>query len=176
MVIKKIKNKLKSKKGATTIEFTIVLMIFLMLFSLGYELIMLGVKYLQVSNYANDIVRTISVQGGIENRVPSGFQGGDAGYKTYDELLSEKRLFAKSVGVESNDVRVIVSYETSPNTVETFDLDRQVPVEIGYLKPFEVTVDYEPNLELTQNFGAVLDNVLRKTKMGLSEYIHDYEE
>ena len=50
MVVKKIKEKLMSKKGASMVEFTMVMLMFLLIFTIGYELVMVGYKYVQVSD------------------------------------------------------------------------------------------------------------------------------
>lgn len=175
MVVKKIKEKLKSKKGASMVEFTIVMLIFMLIFSIGYELVLTGFKYVQVSDYANDIVRTVAVQGGVDRNVPAGFPGGSDGYKTFDELISEKNKFAKSVGVSSSDLKIKVSRETSDGSVITNYIENRIPIKIDYLQSFEVTIEYKPSLEVSQNFGAKLNGVLKRTKLGLSEYVHDYE-
>lgn len=175
MVVKKIKGKFKSRKGASMVEFAIVMMIFMLIFSIGYELVLTGYKYIQVSDYANDIVRTMAVQGGVDRSVPAGFQGGSDGYKTFDELISEKNKFAKSVGVSPSDLRIKVSRETNNGSMITNYVEDRTPIKIDYLQSFEVTIEYKPSLEVAQNFGAKLNGVLKRTKLGLSEYVHDYE-
>lgn len=170
MRFKKSKSKLKEKKGATMIEFTMNMFMFLMLMSLGFELMMLTTKYLQVSNYANDLVRTISIQGGIDRTAPSGFQGGNSAYKNYTTLIDEKNRLAQSVGVPSDDLIVRIS---SGNT--NIDLTARVPIKIDYLESFKVNIDYRASSELTHNFGVALNTVLRRTKVGISEYLHDYD-
>lgn len=175
MIFEKFKNKLKSKKGAGAIEFTINMLIFVMLISIGYELIMVGYKYIQVSDYANDLVRTISIQGGIQTSAPAGFQGGSSGYENYNTLIAKKNTFAKSVGVNPSDVDVTITYKNSSGILTTTNLNSKATIKIDYLDSFEVKVDYTPNLELAQNFGAELNGVLRRTKKGLSEYVHNYD-
>lgn len=175
MIFEKLKHKIKSKKGAGAIEFTINMLIFVMIISIGFELIMIGYKYLQVSDYANTIVRTISIQGGIQKTVPAGFQGGADGYKTYATLLKEKADFAKSIGAKNSDVVVKITYKNSSGTTVTSNITSEATIKIDYLDSFEVTVDYTPKLEVADNFGAKLDNILRKTKKGLSEYVHNYD-
>ncbi len=175
MVVKKIKEKLMSKKGASMVEFTMVMLMFLLIFTIGYELVMVGYKYVQVSDYANDIVRTLAVQGGVDRQVPAGFQGGASAYKNFDKLIAEKNAFAKTVGVSPSDLTIRVSRETSNGSLVTNSIEERVPIRIDYLQTFEVTIDYNPSLELSQNFGAKLNGVLRRTKLGLSEYLYDYD-
>lgn len=175
MILKKIKSSLKNKKGAGAIEFTINMFIFLMILSLGFELIMVGVKYMQVSDYANKLVRTIAIQGGVDTKVPSGFQGGSSGYKNLNTLVREKNQFAKSVGVDPNDLSVTIIRETSSGSKVSTNIESGTAVRLNYLESFEVKVDYKPKLEVLHNFGQSLNGILRRTKVGLSEYVYDYD-
>ena len=171
MILEKIKSKLKKKKGAAAIEFTINMLIFLMVLSLGFEMVMITTKYMQVSDYANDLVRTIAIQGGVEKTAPSGFQGGSSAYKNFTTLINEKNELARIVGVSGNDLIVLI---TSGST--TVNLTSKIPIKIDYLETFKVSIDYRANSEVTHNFGAAINTILRRTKVGLSEYLHDYDK
>lgn len=175
MKLKNIRKKIKSKKGATMIEFSIVAMIFLMVFSIGFDFIMLGYKYMSVSDYANDLVRTISVQGGAAANAPNGFQGGAAAYKTLNKIKAEKNAFAKTVGSPSNDFKVyIVTYNNLNQRVEK-NIDKLTGFTFDYLTPFEIIIEYTPKLEILSNFNVSLTNKIRRVKMGVSEYVQNHQ-
>lgn len=175
MKLKSIRKKIKSKKGASMVEFVMVVMIFLMVFSIGFDFIMLGYKYMSVSNYANDLVRTFSVQGGTDVVAPKGFQGGDDEYKTLSEIKAEKELFAKSIGSNPDDVNLyFVYYDNRGQRVEV-NLDDTTGFTVKYLTSFEIIVEYTPKLEILSNFNVSLNNKVRRVKMGVSEYVQNYE-
>ena len=174
MKLNNIKKKIKSKKGASMVEFTIVMMLFVTVFSIGFDFIMLGYKYMSVSNYANDLVRTLSVQGGVESSTPNGFQGGDSAYKTISEIKSEKDRFAKSIGSKSDEVDVLVVYYDNLNVRHEKKIDSMTSFNVEYLTPFEIIIEYTPKLEILSNFNVKLTNKMRRVKMGVSEYVKNY--
>lgn len=166
-----IKAKLKEKKGASTVEFAIVMLIFVFLFSIGFEFIMLNSKYLHVADYANEITRVIAIQGGADNKVVSGFQGGNNAYKTTYDLRYEKDRFAESIGIDESKFKVYIHSGS-----QTFNLDTQGIIKIDYLQPFKIEVKVEPGLDVVDNFGEfVMSKILKNTKMGVSEFEHDYK-
>ena len=175
MKLKSIRKKIKSKKGASMVEFVMVVMIFLMVFSIGFDFIMLGYKYMSVSNYANDLVRTFSVQGGADVSAPKGFQGGASAYKTLSKIKAEKKSFAKSIGSNPDDVNLyFVSYDNLGKRNE-INLDNTTGFTVKYLTSFEIIVEYTPKLEILSNFNVSLKNKVRRVKMGVSEYVQNYE-
>ena len=170
-----VKKKIKSKKGASMVEFTMVTLIFLTVFSIGFDFVMLGYKYMSVSNYANDLVRTLTVQGGAASSTPKGFQGGSAAYKTLSEIKTERNNFAKTIGGASSDVKVYVAYTDSSNTRVENNINNITTFTVKYLTPFEVIVEYTPKLEILSNFNVSLDKKVKRVKMGVSEYVQNEE-
>lgn len=157
------------------VEFTMVVMIFLTVFAIGFDFIMLGYKYMNVSNYANDLVRVFSVQGGAHSTTPNGFQGGATAYKTLNEIKAEKNAFAKTIGSSSSDVKVSVAYKNPSSARVEVDIDRINSFMVDYLTPFEVIVEYTPKLELLSNFNVSLTRKIKRVKMGVSEYVQNYQ-
>lgn len=174
MNVKKVIKKMKSKKGAAMVEFTIVLTLFVTIFCMGFDFIMFGYKYMSVSNYANDLVRVMSVQGGAASSVPRGFQGGSNSYKTLAKIRSEKNVFAKTVGAKSDEVNIFVVYDGNAGQRQELNIDTITGFTVDYLVPFEIVIEYIPKLELLGNFGFSLKNRVRIVKVGVSEYIQNY--
>lgn len=175
MSLKKSVKKLKSKKGATMIEFTISMLIFLVVFSAGFDFVMLGYKYMNVSSYANDLVRTMSVQGGAASSAPRGFQGGSSAYKTLNNIVSEKNAFTKTIGAQNGDLKVYVNYDDGTGTRRRYNLESITGFTVRYLMPFEIEVEYTPTLEMLGNYGFSLNNRVKVVKAGISEYVQNYE-
>lgn len=179
-MINKFIKSLKSKKGASMVEFTGVLFLFVILLSAGYEFFMMGNKYMAVSNYANDLARTISIQGGVENMPPKGFQGAGTQnneYKTSADIMKSVEKLGAKIGQDPEDISVYIKYQ--PNNDSPFvtkKLNGGSSIEIPYGDRFEVKVDYVFRLELLNQITKLTDSkTVERTKGGVSEFEHNYD-
>lgn len=179
MINKFIKN-LKSKKGASMVEFTGALFLFVILLTAGYEFFMMGNKYMAVSNYANDLARTISIQGGVENLPPKGFQGAGtqfSEYKTSTNLMESVEKLGAKIGQDPKDISVYIKYQ--PNDESPFvtkKLNSGSSIEIPYGDRFEVKVNYVFRFELLNQITNLTGSkTIERTKGGISEFEHNYD-
>lgn len=178
--ISKLKNKMKEKKGASMVEFTVSMTIFVMLFVTAYEVYMIAYKYLEISNFTNELATKIAIQGGIEPQTPSGFQDTQSKYKYYitsGDLESRIKALNEKIGNEAGAIDVVLEYYPPTGSVRRHKLSGSSSIEVPYLEPFYVEVSYDAEFEILNNFltNSSLGRV-KKKKAGVSEFLHDYEE
>lgn len=173
-------NRLKEKNGVSMIEFTYVMFLFVILVVAGFEFFMMGHKYMTVSNFANELARTISIQGGIDTRTPSGFQGVGTtrdNYMTASEIMKSVNNLGDKIGQDSGDISIRIKYQ--PEDSDSF-VERAInsgsSIEIPYGNRFEVTVGYLFKTELLHKVvNANSSYMIERQKGGISEFEHDYE-
>lgn len=173
-------NKLKEKKGASMVEFTGAMFLFLILVIAGFEFFMMGHKYMTVSNFTNDLARTISIQGGIDTRTPSGFQGVGTrfnNYKTSADIMNSVVRLGDKIGQDPGDITIELKYQPiGSNSFVTKQLNSNSSCEIEYGDRFEVVVNYIFRMELLNQVVNVKDSyTVERRKGGVSEFEHDYE-
>lgn len=173
-------NRLKEKSGASMVEFTIAMFLFVILVVSGFEFFMMGHKYMTVSNFANELARTISIQGGIDVRTPNGFQGAGTIYDNYmtaSKIMKSVNSLGDKIGQHPEDISIKVKYqpEGSDSFVEKV-ISSGSSIEIPYGNRFEVTVGYLFKTELLQKVVDINSSyMIERQKGGISEFEHDYE-
>lgn len=179
-MITSIFEKIKSRKGASTVDFSYNMLLFVILIVAGYEFFMMGYKYMTVSNFANDLARTISIQGGVDVTVPNGFQGGNgvfSSYKKTRDIMNDVNDLANSINQDVSDIEIRVKYQPSGgNTFITRTLNSGSSLEIDYGDRFEIIVSYMFRMEMLDKVVNVNDSFeIERRKGGVSEFEHDYE-
>lgn len=126
--IKNLKNKIKEKKGMSTIEWAICIFIFIMLVSFLFDLYFISYKQFRVSAEASNLMRVISNQSGIEENTPYNYPGGDENYLTVDEAYDRLDNAFKGLGISESDWDMQVSMRDKASaTVE----DKTVSIKKG---------------------------------------------
>lgn len=176
-MIKNILKKIKNKRGASMVEFTYAMLLFITLFVAGYEFFTMGYKYLTVSNFANELSSTIARQGGIQTSMPRGYGAGGTTYKSSSVLNGDIDKLRKSIGQDKEDISIKLAYQNnnsdSMNNVIT--LNSGTNVEIPYLNRFEVSISYKFKFELLDKLVPTLTSyTITKTKGDVSQFEHDY--
>lgn len=179
-MLNKFFRKLKEKKGASMVEFTGAMFLFVILVVAGYEFFMMGNKYMTVSNYANDIARIISIQGGVDTITPNGFQGSGTQfneYKTSADIADSIAKLGDKIGQDPSDISIYLKYQPdSTSSFVTKRINAGSSIEIPYGDRFEVNVHYVFRLELLNNIVKLADShIIERTKGGVSEFEHNYE-
>lgn len=176
--MKKILKELKNKKnGASMIEFTYSLLLFLILLIAGFEFFMMGYKYMTVSNFANELSSTIARQGGVQTSAPRGYSSGGTTYKTSGDILNSINRLGGKIGQDSSDITVRVTYQPEgSNTFRTDNLTGASGIEIPYGNRFEITVGYVFRFKLLNQINTLTDSyIIERTKGDVSQFEHDYE-
>lgn len=111
MLIEKIA-KLKNKKGASTIEIVIGLMIFILLFGFMLDLIVLTWKFNVVAQTNTQIARIAGLQGGIQSSAPNGWAGGNSSYISSSQMQRTVLDKMNSAGIKPGDWTVRIGNGT----------------------------------------------------------------
>lgn len=177
--MKKILRKIRNKKGASTIEFAISLLLFVTLLVAGYEFFMMGHKYLTVNSFANNLARTIAVQGGVSTTTPKGFQGintSNNNYKNSTYINNSINHLAESIGQKREDISVSVVYKNKDNITVTKTLNASSEIEIPYNNKFEVIVKYKFRTIVLHEQVKMYDSLeITKRKSDISYFEHEYD-
>lgn len=169
--------KVKSKKGASMIEFTYSMLLFLILLIAGFEFFMMGYKYITVSDFANGLASTMAVQGGVKSSKPNGYSSGGTSYQTSSNIVSSVVNLSEKIGQDPSDITVKVKYQPEgSNSFKTDILSGASNIEIPYGNRFEVTVSYMFRLQFLNQITTLEDaKVIEKTKGDVSQFEYDYE-
>lgn len=104
----KIKKIIANKKGMSTIEFAISLMVFIMLFSFIFDLILITYKQYAVAEQTTQMVRQIAKQSGCTNSTPYNFPGGAENYYTTTELYNIMKKKMDNLNIPEGDWSVTI--------------------------------------------------------------------
>lgn len=112
--VKDWKVKLKDKKGMSTLEFVICLMLFLTVFTFLADLFLILYKQYVVTSAATSISRQIGTQGGIATEMPENYPGNESNYLTYSELNAWIKDLNDAYFLEDDDIYCIITYYADP--------------------------------------------------------------
>ncbi len=177
-MFRKIKFKLKefkkNERGVTSYEVAIACIIFIILFSAFVDIIQLSNAHITTTTVAKDLARTMSVQGGVWDDVPSGYT---ENYYTLSDLQTLVNNELTSIGVESTEWAVYVKDQDAVDYYSTPILTSKskVAYTADYLSTFTIKIvaRYEWRI-----FGGVIglpvESTFNITMPGLSEWKYDY--
>lgn len=176
-MIKRFFIKIKSKKGASTVEFTYTMLLFLMLLISGLELFMMGYKYITVSDFANGVASTIAVQGGLRTTSPNGYNAGGSFYTNSYAMMNSVDSLSKKIGQPTSDISIRIKYQPAgTNSFTTTTLSSSSNIEIPYGNSFEVTVSYIFRLQFLNQIAPISDSItVEKTKGDVSQFEYNYD-
>lgn len=183
--MKKILKKLKKdKKGMSTLEFVICLMLFLTIFTFLTDFFLILYKQYVVTSAASEISRQIGTQGGIATKMPENYPGYEKNYLTYNELNKWIDSLNEAFFVEDDSIYCEISYYSDPaNPNSAVILNPKNNTEAIYL-PYgsyiSVTIYYPQQwtyvstltgfMESSDDFGPSQKSKFSVTK----EYVTDY--
>lgn len=172
--------KLKSKKGASAIEFLNSMLIFIVLFISAIELFFLGYKYIAISSFANSLVQVISIQGGIQENSPTGYETANVTYINTQEIFNSAESIANSMGQDVSSLTIKIKYQSSQSNgttvVNSVILNKNSNIKIEYGNWFEVTVDCALQNILTGELVPINTSLatISRTKGGVSQFEFNY--
>lgn len=119
-MLNNIKKKLANRKGMSTIEFAISLMVFIMLFSYVFDLCLITYKQYAVAEQATQMARQIAKQSGVEKTTPYNFPGKGDNYYTMPELYNIMERKMDNLNIPESDwtVRISVVDKSQPSQLQ----------------------------------------------------------
>ena len=171
---KKVKNKLKCKKGMSTILFVISLLVFIMLFSFVFDLFLITYRQYEVSQKTTMIVRQLAKQSGVSYKTPLNFPGGSKAYMSSQKMIDsfDKTFTGLEVPKEDWKVQIIIP---SKNGENYYDLTPYSDIETDYRQGIGIKLTYNYTWGLWSQFtpGIVKGQTVVE-KFAFSEFKHDY--
>jgi len=144
-MLKKIKS-LRSKKGASVLEFAFGLLTFVLLVAFVVDVIIIANKQFVVSQTANEIVRQIAVQGGVMRTAPEGYQGGNNAYVDSGEMFVQLSENFRDAGMSDRNWSMrLDGYDANGVRVQSEDLSNRTNFSVDYRDNFEFEIKYEYN-------------------------------
>lgn len=179
--LKKIK---KDKKGMSTLEFVICLMLFLFVFTFFADMFLILYKQYVVTSAASEISRQIGTQGGIATHIPENYPGSEKNYLTYNELNKWIDSLNKSFFLENDEIYCTISYYSNPaNPNSEVVLNPKINTNSIYL-PYGsyivVTIYYPQQWTFVSTLTGFMDsgddfgNSKKSTFSVTKEYVTDY--
>lgn len=156
-----------NKKGSSSIEIVIGMMIFIMAVCFFMDVLILSWKYSVVAQTTTQVARISSVQGGVNHSAPSDYHGG---YTTINQLNSSVREKMNSAGVKNNEWRIdIAGGRIGKNGVSPTG-------NIDYKQEFQVQTTIDYRWQFTSNFipGMSLTQSITAKRPAMSEWKHNY--
>jgi 23S rRNA (adenine2503-C2)-methyltransferase len=114
-MINKIKQKIQDKKGMSTLEFVICMLIFVMVTAFIVDLFIVTYKHYEVSANCTKAARVLAIQGGLDNELPENYPGGASNYMTNREFKTYLDELATQVQGDVGDFKVYIGYSYIDN-------------------------------------------------------------
>lgn len=157
----------KNKKGAIGEALMFVLIMFMVLSGLlavleGY---MISRKSIGVANLTTELARTIAVQGGVLDRAPAGYPGGDEAYTDFNEAQNLVRTQMTNLGFRENQYQITLNNQPLVNNQEV-DYRQTFTVAINARQPFTFVSKVFRLQNVQMNYGT--------SRSGVSEWKYDY--
>lgn len=155
----------KGRKGSMAIEIVIGCFIFLMVFCLLMDVVMLGWRFAVISQTNSYVARTVGLQGGVLNSAPNGFPGGNDAYLSTSELLAGVQRSFDKAGIASDEFSITINGRPLSQGAQ---IDYRDEIEIS------MSVDYEWRFLSNVVPGAV-ENTIHSTRTVVSEFKYRYD-
>lgn len=115
--IRKMRQKIKEKKGSIFIEYALGLLLLVTFVAFCVDAILIGHKHYYIGEEMGNISRTLSVQSGAEVVTPRGYPGGSNAYKTSGEIMQRLEKVASAAGFERDEWDVYVVEKNADGVV-----------------------------------------------------------
>lgn len=163
--------KLKNKKGISTIEIVIGVLIFIVVLCFMMDLLILMWKFSVIAQTNTEVARIAGIQGGFLNTPPHAYPGGNKNYITISELDAMLTDKFESAGIASNEWEIrIGSGGITKNGAKR-------PVRFDYKETFSVEISVDYRWDFMSN---ILPGNLRQTitskRPAMSEWKYNYDD
>lgn len=176
--LKTLKNK-KKKKGSSVIEFAFGLLIFVLLAGFASDIIVVANKQYVTSQTANELVRQVSIQGGLMNATPKGFPGGHNAYTTSSELFGLLNKRFKGEDIKQNEWELeLVEYDANGFKVSEKILKRNMNFKVDYRSNFDINIKYKYKWKLMGNVIPTMKDYkeVEQKRSAVSEFKYNYND
>lgn len=163
-----LRNFKKDKKGMTSIEVVIGVLIFVIIFSFLLDIMIVSWKFSVVAQTNTEVARITGLQGGALTSAPDGYPGGNSGYITINklnDLVSEKM---KTAGFKDSDWSMSIgSGGIGSNGVRSARYD--------YQETFTTKLEAKYRWEFMSNWiPGNLEQTIRSKRISISEWKYNY--
>lgn len=162
---KKAGNIAKKKKGLSSLEFVISILIFMLLFAPFIDIVVIGVKFGASTQAVQHVTRIVGVQGGMLSSAPTGYPGGATSYNTGSQVDNQVTNMLSKAGIKEGDYSIKVG--GSPITSG---------VAYDYMDDIDVTmrVNYKWEM-LSMMLPGEFDFYLTNNRSTVSEFRYRYD-
>lgn len=170
-MIKKIKERISNKKGMSTIEFAISLMVFILIFSYIFDLVLITYNQYSISEQTTQIARQIAKQSGCLRITPYNFPGGEKNYYSTTELYNIMNEKMTKLGITEDKWDIVIK-----TNGKSFTLTPTSPgfnTEYGEYISVETIYNYEWGL-WSQFLPKAVEGKTVVNRGAFSEYNHDF--
>lgn len=178
---RKIKVKLKDKKGSSVIEFAVGLLLFVIFTAFVVDLLVAGGKRFNIGQEATDISRTLAKQGGVMSAVPKGYPGGSAGYLNSGQMIAkiEDRMIRSGFQrYGQGDWNVtLTEYDENGNQVRSGLLTPSSNFKVDYMHSFDIKINGEYTWKLMNVIvgDSLSEQTVTAKRHAVSEYKYDFK-
>lgn len=171
-----IKQKIKERKGSSTIDFVISLLIFIILFSFVFDFFFIAYRQHQVSRLTTDVTRVVALQSGVLPKAPRNYPGGEMNYYAIDDLDTGILRYMEDLGITNYKVTISMQDRNSNSSpVKSFVLSSSSSgYNTDYRGEITVTIEYNFKRGIWRNLFPIADGHRVVTRTGYGEYKHDY--
>lgn len=188
-MLKEKYKKLKKKKGITSLEAVIGTLIFLFLFCVTCDLLMMSNRYSALTDTGKELARTISVQGGALEEKPPGYASNYYTITDLEELINKNMSAA---GFKNGEWAVYIQYtkvyddtehkSKDENSTQKLiwcggsTLSHQPTMKIDYLSNFTIKIAASYDWKFMHSFIPNRTTTLTVSMPGTSEWKYDYDK
>lgn len=155
-MINKIKQKIQDKKGMSTLEFVICMLIFVMVTAFIVDLFIVTYKHYEVSANCTKAARVLAIQGGLDNELPENYPGGASNYMTNREFKTYLDELATQVQGDVGDFKVYIGYSYIDNYDNVITQENKLIYTFSHKSDGTVSKTYFPQRFLLP-YGSVID-------------------
>lgn len=165
-MIKKIKSRLSNKNGFFSIEFTIYMLIIVVVIAFMVDMAVIGVQRANVSRTFQGVVDIIERQSGLAREMPRGFHGQEATYYTPTDMMNLLENIK-----EENHLNFAKLY------INGTELAEHREFLFNHKETFEVKIEYTASWGFLSKVipGFTRDRVYSHTAIGFTEYKWNYD-
>ena len=164
--------KLREKKGVSTIEIVIGMLIFLIALCFLMDLLMLLWKFSVIGQTTTQVARITGIQGGALKSPPTSWYGGANNYTNINQLHNLVEDKFQSAGIASNEWEMTIGGGSigSGGTVSTGEID--------YKTNFEVVTTVNYHWDYVSNILPFVDlnQTITAKRPAMSEWKYNYGE
>ena len=175
-MLNKLRSKLKNKKGMGTIEFIVVMTIFIGIFGFFIDSFYILNQHYVASREVNIVTRQVAMQGGVMTSPPEGYNRFGQDYATGVSI--HKRVSKRMAGVGAEDYRIMISpHDENGASLGWQELNSASNIPLPYQENFELALSYKYKWNIMSQIIPGMDGERTTTlvRSGVSELGGGYQ-